>query len=384
MGQGVDAALDNAYDEIRDDLLKDNMSITPNGAMWSREKQGFLPALMEKMYKERKAFKKQMLEAEQEYEKTGDDSFRRSAIKFDMIQKSKKLQLNSAYGALGNPYFRWFDPRYAESITLGGQLSIRWIEREVNAHLNKLCKTEGIDFVVASDTDSIYLKLERVVELAFENENPSTETVIAYLDKVCREVVETHIKKEYDRLGVYVNAFQQKMNMTREVIADKGIWTAKKRYILNVHNNEGVSYAEPQLKIMGSEAVRSSTPAIVREKIKKSLSIILNKEEDDLIAFVADFKQEFKTLHFEQVAFKRSLKGMTKYYNSVSGWRKGCPIHVRGALVHNQLVREHGTENTTAMLQDGDKIRFAYLKLPNTARQNVISCTDGLPKEIKL
>ena len=384
IGKSVDAALDGVYDSIRDDLLKHNFTMTPNGCLWSRDKQGFLPTLMEKMYLDRKMYKKKMLDAQQKYQDTGDETFSSEALRLDMTQLAKKIQLNCAYGALGNQWFRWFNPKYAESVTLGGQLSIRWIEREVNVFLNKKLKTRDVDYVIASDTDSIYLRLGKVVDAAYGKEWPETDKVVNYLDKVCSKLIEPFIEESYQKLADYVNAFEQKMFMKREAIASKGIWTGKKHYILNVHNNEGVSYAKPKLKIMGIEAVRSSTPASCREKIKEAIDIIMNGTEDQLIDFVSDFREDFHDLPFEKVAFPRSLNGMNKYKDPVSGWKKGTPIAVRGAFVHNQMIKEKKLSDSLESLRDGDKIKFSYLKTPNPARENVISCLDELPKQFDL
>jgi DNA polymerase elongation subunit (family B) len=361
-------------------LLENNYTVTPNGCLWTREKQGFLSALMEKVYNDRSAFKKKMLEYQQKYQDTKDVSYLKESNRFDLIQMAKKIQLNSAYGALGNEYFRWFNPKYAESITLGGQLSIRWIEVHVNNFINKNMKTKDIDYVIASDTDSIYLRLDGIVKLGY-TEIPSDEEVVKYLDKVCSKLLEPFIKKSYEELAHNVNAYSQKMRMKREAIASKGIWTGKKHYVLNVFNNEGVQYAQPKIKIMGIEAVRSSTPHACRESIKESIYIILNKTEDDLIEYVEKFREKFNKMDFEQVASPRSLSGMAEYRISSKEWKKGTPIAVRGAFVFNRMIEENKLDHVIPKLKDGDKIKFCYMKLPNPGRQNILSCLDGLPKE---
>ena len=245
--------------------------------------------------------------------------------------------------------------------------------------------TNGYDYVIASDTDSIYLRLGKTVHAAYQNAIPDNERdVINYLDKVCSNLIEPFIEKSYSDLGKYVNAFQQKMIMKREIIASKGIWRGKKMYILNVYNNEGIQYQYPKLKIMGIEAVRSSTPQVCRDKIKEAISIIMNGNENELIQFVSNFYNEFMMLPFEQVAFPRSLNGVNKYSESGTGWRKGTPIHVRGALVYNRMLKRYKLNNHIAELRDGDKIRFCYLKLPNPTMENVIASIDELPSEFNL
>lgn len=384
IGKSVDFALEGAYDRVKDDLKSQNHTITPNGCLWSREGQGFLPTLMEKMYFDRKNIKKQMLASQQKYQDTKEKKYAEEALRLDMTQLAKKIQLNCAYGALGNQWFRWFNPKYAESITLGGQFSIRWIEREVNKFLNKKLGTGDYDYVIASDTDSIYLRLDKAVDAAYGKSLPDTDTIVKYLDKVCSQLLEPFIDKSYAELAEYCNAFQQKMFMKREAIASKGIWTGKKHYILNVHNNEGVSYAEPKLKIMGIEAVRSSTPASCREKIKDALKIIMNGTENELISFVSDFRDEFRNMPYEKVAFPRSLNGTNKFREGKTGWKKGTPIAVRGAFVYNNLLKQMNLTDRLETLKDGDKIKFCYLKVPNPAMENVISCMDELPSDFGL
>ena len=218
---------------------------------------------MEKMYAERVIFKKRMLRAKQEYEKTPTAALTKEIARCNNIQMAKKISLNSAYGAIGNQYFRYYKLANAEAITLSGQVSIRWIENRMNGYLNKLLDTENVDYVVASDTDSIYINFGPLVDKFFNSKSDDKAKIVSILDKVCQDKLEPFIDKSYEELADYVNAYDQKMFMKRENIADRGIWTAKKRYILNVWDSEGVRYEEPKLKMMGIEAVKSSTPAPV-------------------------------------------------------------------------------------------------------------------------
>ena len=308
--------------------------------------------------------------------------------KYKNLQLAKKVQLNSAYGALGNQYFRFFDVRQAEAITLSGQLSIRWIEKRMNEYLNKLLNTEEEDYVIASDTDSLYIRFDLLVHKSFEKRGGVQEVdkTIAFLDSVASQKIEPFIDKSYEDLASVMNAYAQKMFMKREAIADKGIWTAKKRYILNVYDNEGVRYAEPKLKMMGIETVKSSTPAVCREALKKSLNLIMNKGEEEVQEYIAEFREEFKTLPFEDVAFPRSISDLAKYTtgNKELEIPKGTPIHVRGGLIYNHLLRKHKLTKDYELIKDGEKIKFCYLITPNTVRQNVISALSTLPKQFGL
>ena len=367
---------------ILDSVDLDNVTITPNGAQFRTDKRGFLPELMDKLYQERVIYKKKMLEAKNLYQQTGDKKYQNDIAANHNIQLARKIALNSAYGAIGNQYFRYFDVRHAEGITMAGQLAIRWIERDVNNYLNDLLKTKNVVYVVASDTDSIYVKLGGLVDKIFKDKS-DTRKIVKVLDKFCEEKLQGAIDGSFDRLAKYVNAFEQKMFMKREVIANKGIWTAKKRYILNVYNEEGVELKEPKLKIMGIEAVKSSTPAPCRVKIKEALKVIMNKDENALIQFIDEFRTHFKKLRPEQIAYPRSCNNLKKYSSSTDIYQKSTPIHVKGALLYNDLLKKHKLVKYE-QIQEGDKIKFIVLKEPNPLRERVISFPAVLPKEFDL
>ena len=359
-----------------------NVTIAPNGAMFRRDKQGFLAELMEKMYGDRVVFKKKSIEAKKEYQKTKDPIYKNEISRCHNIQMAKKISLNSAYGAIGNQYFRYFDVKQAEAITLGGQLSIRWVERDVNRFMNKILNTDNVNYVVASDTDSIYLKLDKLVEKVCKDKTP--QQITDFINKAAEEKIQKVIDDSFQNLANYVNAYQQKMIMKREAIANKGIWVAKKRYMMNVFDEEGIRFDIPKLKIMGVEAVKSSTPEVCRGKIKDAIRVIMNDSEDALIKFVNDFKEVFKTLSPEEVAFPRSCNNIDKYVDSNSIYKKGTPIHVKGALIYNHHIRKHKLQMKYPLIKDGDKIKFLMLRQPNTVKDTVISFSTKIPYEFDL
>ena len=365
------------------EMHKDN-AVCANGAMYRKDKRGFLPELMEKMYNERVIFKKRMLEAKQEYEKNPTDNLVKEIARCNNIQMAKKISLNSAYGAIGNQYFRYYQLANAEAITLSGQVSIRWIENKMNDFLNKILKTEREDYVIASDTDSIYLNLGPLVDVIYKDKEKDSESIVSFIDTICEKTLEPFIDQSYRELAEYVNAYDQKMFMKRENIADRGIWTAKKRYILNVWNSEGVQYHEPKLKMMGIEAVKSSTPAPCREMIKDALKLMMNGTEDEVIKFIENSRKEFRKLPPEEIAFPRSVSDVTKYKSSNMIYMKGTPIHVRGALLFNHYIKKHNLTNKYSLIGNGEKIKFCYLKKPNKIHENVISFIQDFPKELQL
>ena len=364
-------------------LKAEGACITPNGAKFKVDSPGFLPRLMESMYNDRVKYKTLEFQAKQEYQKTKDKTLLKEISRCHNIQWSKKIALNSAYGAIGNQYFRYYDVRQATAITSAGQFVIRFIQKNVNEYMNKILKsTNEVDYIVASDTDSIYLCLDKLVEATCKDK--SKADTLKFLNKVVNSRIEPFIDKCFEELAEYTNAIKQKMVMKREVIADKGIWTAKKRYILNVLDEEGITFDEPKLKIMGIEAVKSSTPEVCRGKIKQAIKLIVTKGEDELQAFVAEFKKEFYKMTAEQISFPRSCNNLKKYKDSNSIFIKGTPIHVKGALIYNYNLSQLKLHKKYPLIQEGDKIKFLKLKEANPFKFDVISYITKLPSEFKL
>ena len=362
--------------------LKDKgCTITPNGAMFKIDNQGFLPKIMEKMYNDRVEFKKLEFEAKKNYQKTKDPIYAKETSRCHNIQWAKKISLNSAYGAIGNQYFRYYNVNQATAITTSGQFIIQYIEKKVNEYMNNILKTKQ-DYIVASDTDSIYLRLDELVNKVCKDK--TKEQTINFINRVVDSRIEPFIEKCFNELADYTNAIGQKMVMKREVIADKGIWTAKKRYMLNVLDEEGFRYEEPKLKIMGIEAVKSSTPEVCRVAIKEAIRLIMNKEESDLHNFIANFKKKFTDFEPEQIAFPRSCNNLRKYYSASTIFIKGTPIHIKGSLIYNYHLKDKRLDHKYPSIQEGDKIKFVLLKEPNPFKFNVCSYLATLPREFEL
>jgi DNA polymerase elongation subunit (family B) len=365
-------------------------TITPNGQFFRTDIQGFLPKMLEEMYEDRKKFKKMMISAKQEYQKEKDpkakNELEKKIARYNNLQLAKKVSLNSAYGALGSQYFRFYDLRMALGVTTAGQLSIRWIEAKINDYMNKLLKTES-DYVIASDTDSIYLRLGDLVNKVYGSDGKVSmpkQKVIDFMDRVCEDKIQPYIDRAYQELADYVNAYDQKMQMKREALADKGVWTAKKRYILNVYNNEGVAYEEPYMKVMGLEMIKSSTPSAIREKMSQTIELMMRGTESEVQDFIQKFKEEFKKLPPEEISFPRGLNGLRTYSDSVTLYTKGTPIHVKGAILYNHHLKEMKLTKKYPLIQEGEKIKFTYLKMPNHFKDMVISYPGRLPKEFGL
>ena len=284
---------------------------------------------------------------------------------------------------MGSQYFRFYDLRLAIGVTSAGQLSIRWIEDKLIGYMNRLLKTNGVDYVIASDTDSIYLRLGELVDKVYSKKTDVNQ-LISFMDRVCEDKLQPYIDESYQQLASYVNAFAQKMQMKREGLSDKGIWTAKKRYILNVYNNEGVQYSVPQMKVMGLEMIKSSTPSAIRDKMKATIKLMVTGTEDEVQDYIANFRKEFKTLPIEEISFPRSVNGLKTYTDNILIYTKGTPIHVKGSLLYNYLLNKHKLTKKYPIIKEGEKLKFTYLIQPNPINDTVISYPNRLPSEFGL
>jgi len=368
-------------------LKKYNLCMTPNGAFFKRDKLGFLPELMNTMYEDRKKYKNQMIEYQKQREQETDQEKKfeldKLISKYNNFQNAKKVTLNSAYGAIGNEYFRFFDIRIAEAVTTSGQLSVRWIGNKMNSFLNKLLDTDQ-DYIIASDTDSIYLRLGAIVEKTMDESKVDKTKISLAMDQFCNTQIQPYINKSFKELADYMNAYANKMSMKREAIFDRAIWTAKKRYILNVYNNEGVQYKEPKLKIKGLEAVKSSTPNVVRGMMKRAFEIIVKDDPIELIDFVDDFREAFMAMPLEQISSPRGCNGLDEYIDKQDVKGITTPFHVKGALVYNQLLKEKKLTKKFESIKNGNKIKYMYLKKKNPVQSLVISFPASLPEELGL
>lgn len=375
-----------------DDILKgkepsiiDGKCLAPNGWLFNTEFKGFLPEMMEKLLVGRDSAKANMIQCQKDLEiaiTPEEKLILKNAIsKWNNLQSARKVQLNAAFGACGNEHFRYFDLRLATAITLSGQLIIKYSEQEINCILNEYMQTDNYDYVIASDTDSLYLKMELVVERILQvKPNLSNDEIANQLDKFSKKVINPAFLDMFSRLSKRLGAIDGHIFMKREAIADAGIWTGKKHYILNVLDNEGVRYAKPKLKMMGIEAIKSSTPKCCRTAIIKSIEIILSGTETDVQKYIEDFRLEFNKLPFEDIAFPRGVSNVEKYESAT----KSVPIAVRGSLAFNALLVIYGLEKRFDSIKDGEKIRFCYLKMPNPIQSNVISAIRVLPDEFGL
>jgi DNA polymerase elongation subunit (family B) len=365
------------------DVLKDqDVAMAANGSTYLRDKRGFLPELMQSLYNERKTSKNQMLKLQKEYEKTKDPATDKEIARLSTLEQAIKVTLNSGYGAVTNAYFRYFDIRIGEGITKTGQLASQWISRKLNEFMNKALKTESVDYVIYSDTDSCYLSLDKVVQVHAADKD--TAGKIQFMTDFAIKVLQPYIDKSYQEMADYTNAYEQMMKMKLEVIADVGIFYKKKKYLLNVHSSEGVVYSEPKLKVKGLSMIQSSTPEICRDSLRASIKVALSGSEKEVREFNKNFRIKFDQHTPEEISFPRSVNGIDTYSSDTGIYSKGTPIAVRGALLYNHYVKRNKLDKKYTMIKNGDKVKFVFLKMPNPIHENVIAFPTELPKEFGL
>ena len=376
----VDRLLDREINTA--DLVDQDLAMSANGHTFRRDKTGLFPEIVAKLFKDRQDYKKLMIEAQKKYEDTKDPRYQNDISKYNNFQMARKIQLNSLYGAWANYYFRYFDDRIAEGITMSGQYIIRTVGRALDVYLNKICGTKDVMYSFYSDTDSCYITLDPLVKKYYADK--SNEEIVAILDKICEEKIAPAINRACGLMSEYTNAFDNKIVFKRESIATRGIWVAKKRYALNVYNNEGVQYAEPKLKVMGLEIVRSSTPEVIRKTLKDAVKVAITADEAALQDFIKTAKSEYLKLSPAEIAFPRGVNNLAKYASTTDIYSKGTPMHVRGALLFNHHIRQRGLDNRYQFIQEGEKIKFIYLREPNTIKENCIGFVGAWPEELQL
>jgi DNA polymerase elongation subunit (family B) len=363
-------------------------AVCANGVCFRKDKKGIIPQIIEGYYAERAEIKKQMLAAESELQlattEVMKNKLKRDIIQYHNSQMALKIAMNSLYGATANMHFIYYINEMAEAITTSGQLSIKWAGQVVNRYFNKLLKTTDVDYVAYTDTDSIYVDMSRLVELTFGTVDVDRATGEKFLDEICKVKIEKVIADGYDELAATMGAYRNAMTMKREKISDKTIFIAKKRYIMNTLNSEGVHYEKPKVSVTGIEAVRSSTPEVCRSKFIDAFGVIVNQGEEQVQEFIREFREHFNKLPADEIGKVSGTDDIEKYKDPSAIYRKGCPIHVRGCLLYNHRLKLLKLDRKYKPIQSGDKIKFVYLKTPNPLMENIVSFVDVLPEEMGL
>lgn len=299
-------------------------------------------------------------------------------------QMAVKVGLNSLYGAVANKHFRHYRFQMAEGITSSGQLSVRWASKAINNFMNVKLSTKGIDYVVYNDTDSAYLHVYEVIKQKFGEDLPEREVLEEFLLEFGKNEIQPVINAAYEKLAKTMGAFRNAMDMKAEKICDRGILIAKKRYILNVWNSEGVHYSNPKVAMTGIEAIKSSTPEACRDALKDAFKVILTKDEDSIQQYIASFKNDFKDMEPHRISNITGITDLDAYVDGDGNHTKGTPIHCRAAATYNRLLVDRELTKRYERIRSGDKVRYVAMQMPNPVRENVMGFVDELPEEFGL
>lgn len=379
------ATINSILDKTFDNSAYLDFSIAPSGSLYKNNFVGIMPELMHKYYSERKIYKNKQQQAETEYLANPSIDLFNQISTYKNIQMAKKIAMNSAYGVMGCRYFRYYDIDNANAITSMGQVAIRWISNHINDYLNILLGTNNVDRIITNDTDSLFLNLNDLVKKRFKI-RPEHKIITNFLDKFSETIINPFIKKCYNDLGKYLNVKNQCLSMVRDVITSNFLIKGKKRYIANVTDCEGLRYPEPRLKYVGIEVVRSSTPKFFKNRLIESCKLIMTSDNEALMAYVDSIRQDMLSELISDISIGTGVSDVHKYANSdlVCGYTKGTPIGCRAAIIYNKFILTNNLTSKYPLVESGDKIKYVYLKLPNTIKENVFGYIGNIPTESKL
>jgi DNA polymerase elongation subunit (family B) len=416
MNVNPDTITNGITDELIQHFYDEDVAVGANAVFYRREPKSFYSVMIEELFNNRLDYKSKLKKAKKELSEC-TEPVRKAELEtecsiWDLKQHATKIMLNSLYGACGNQYFRFFDVKNAEAVTTTGQFIIQYIARGIDSYLNLKMKTgpcedcrknvtemnEVFDsqvpvncshqppaqkFVIYSDTDSVYVSLKTIVDKFCPNAD--TMQKVDFVDNLCKEAIQKEINRLFRLITTrYLNGVGDYLLMNREVIGDKGIWTAKKRYLVNVRDKEGIRKPNAELKYMGLEIKKTTVPKFCRDAMEEAVSIIMEKDQQTLFKYVADTKARFLEQKVENVSFPRGVNGLVKYGNAKTVWIKGTPMHVKGVLTYNHYIDKLNLEGKYPKIKDGEKMKFFYLREPNPANTNAMAFLTAFPLEFGL
>lgn len=347
---------------------------TVNGCVFRTDVRGVIPSIIAHIYEQRVKLKQQCGIHKAKIA-AGEAVLSSELASMETTQLAFKVLLNSCYGALGNPYFRYFDVRIAESVTLSGQHIIRGAIDTINDTVSRDCGTVS-DYIIAGDTDSAYVKCAALVKIA------KPKDPVSFLDRYAKERIEPALSSYFAKIAMDTNAYENRMAMKREAISNRAVWVAAKNYILNVCDNEGVRYAKPKIKVVGIKVMKASSPAMCRTAFNEVFDILMNGSEADMRKAVSRIREEFVTAPLEKISFPKGISDVVKNSDRANIYIKGCPYHVRAALVFNHYIKREGLLKKYRPIRSGDRIKLIHLRLPNPIKEDIIAYSDHFPVDL--
>lgn len=367
-------------------LQKYNYSMSPNGVFYTKSYYGILPTLNKKVYTDRKYHKKQMkkFEIEAEAIKSQDINAYNELISMagrsDTLQYTKKIQINAMYGAVGNAHSMFANSDMASGITSYGRLNIKMTTNYVISEINKMSPDFNV-YIIQQDTDSMYISLDSVVS-AWDKTNTKTDAEkTEFCDQFIKRFIQPKINESSSKIAYWFNAYEDSLEMDREVIADVMISTGKKRYTARILDNEGVRLTTPKKKIVGLEIKRSSTPGDVRKTLDGVLDLLFEGDNNKLIDYIEAYRKTHTTNSIDSISIPSGVSDIDKYDQIT----KSVPMHVRASKVMNDLIKRMNKESDYPLVVNGDKVKYVFLKEPNIIKSDVIAFKDPrMLEEFKL
>jgi len=342
--------------------------MTANGFYFKKDDVGCIPKLLKENYAERKAIKKEMELLKAKQDKAFDDQLSGMYV----AEQGIKIMMNSEYGALANEFFRYCRYELPSSITMNGQLVLKTL-------INALTAKYGEEIILcAGDTDSILISVAPLVK---KHCNGFTaDQIIDWIQTFANTEFQQLINDTYQDLSEYVGAPENYMKMSCEKIISNAFWTAKKHYAYRLVVEDGIKLNTPKFGYKGLECVKSSIPRAIRAMQKETIQTILTNKED-LYNVVNRCKEKIMALSPEDIALPKTCNGLYKYADGKGGWIKGAQAHVKAAMNYNKYVLNNKLINQYSLIKDGEKIRFVWMKQPNTLNAETFGFINRLPKD---
>jgi DNA polymerase elongation subunit (family B) len=360
---GKDDTYEYSKEELAEVIKDSNLGVAANGVLYNQDKPGLIADILNTWFQKRVEYRK----LEKKY---GEEGNTEQYEFYGKRQHVQKILLNSMYGVLGLPAFRFYDVDNAEAVTLTGQVVIKKTAEMANI---KYCKELGTkeDYNVYIDTDSIYMMAEPLVKHRYPEYKEFDEKRMAQEVNTIAEETQSFLNKFYDMLAerfFFIPKEKHRFEIKKEYISKAGFWVAKKRYAQWMILKNGIPC--DKLDVKGLDVVRSSFPKAFQKFMSTMLKdILMGKNNEYIDDTLLTFKKSLPTLPVNLIAKGGAIKELSKYDNgswqkgkAVADFEKGTPAHVKAGIAYNRLLKFFNCPYKHEPIRDGDKVKWVYLK----------------------
>ena len=382
---GKDDTYEYSSSELQEVIKDSNLGVAANGVLYNQDKPGLIADILDTWFKQRVEFRK----LESQYGAAGDTEKYEFYAKRQLVQK---ILLNSMYGVLGLPAFRFYDIDNAEAVTITGQTVIKKTAEMANIKYWKELGTKE-DYNVYIDTDSIYMMAEPLVKHRFPEYKSFDEQRMADEVNTIAEETQTFLNNFYDLLSERffgIPKDKHRFEIKKEYISKAGFWVAKKRYAQWMVLKNGIKC--DKLDVKGLDVVRSSFPKAFQGFMSTMLKdILMGKDNDYIDKTLIEFKNSLPTLPVKTIAKGGAIKELSKYDDGkwrkdsglqIAVFEKGTPAHVKAGIAYNRLLKFFNSPFKHEPIRDGDKVKWVYLRQNPLGLDTVAFKDYNDPKEI--